>query len=224
MLNDFSNILNVSITSQEVIANLIVSLIAGLIISFFYRRSYNGPGYQASFVNALILLVIITSIVIMVIGNNLARAFGLVGAMSIIRFRTAVKETQDIIYIFFSLSIGMATGVGLHLLAILSTIFIGTVTFILSKSKFSTPVKSDLLLQFTFDSNGKETKEYNGLIDKYCRKSKLINAKAIGEADILELSYYVGFRNKEQTTEFVQHLRKIDGVVNVNLFFDEEYF
>lgn len=224
MLTDFNNILNVTLTSQEVISNLIVSLIAGLIISFFYRRSYNGPGYQASFVNSLILLVIITSIVIMVIGSNLARAFGLVGAMSIIRFRTAVKETQDIIFIFFSLAIGMATGAGLHLLAVLSTMFIGVIAFILNRSKFSIPVKSDLLLQFTFNSNGNETKEYNNLIDKFCRKSKLINAKAIGEGDTLELSYYVGFRKKEETTEFVQKLRKIDGVVNVNLFFDEEYF
>lgn len=224
MFNDFSNILNVSITPQEVLSNLIFSLIAGLIISFFYRKSYNGPGYQASFVNSLILLVIITSIVIMVIGNNLARAFGLVGAMSIIRFRTAVKETQDIIYIFFALAIGMATGVGLHLMALFSSIFIGVITLVLNSSKFSTPIKSDLLLQFAFNSNGKETKEYIDLINKYCRKSKLINAKAIGEGDSLELSYYVGFKNKEKTTEFVQHLRKVEGVSNVNLFFDEEYF
>ena len=118
----------------------------------------------------------------------------------------------------------MATGAGLHLLAVLSTIFIGIIAFILNRSKFSTPVKSDLLLQFTFNSNGKETTEYNNLIDKFCRKSKLINAKAIGEGDTLELSYYVGFREKEETTEFVQKLRKIDGVTNVNLFFDEEYF
>ena len=224
MLEDFSNILNVTITPQEMFANLIASLLAGIIISIFYRKSYNGPGYQASFVNSLILLVIITSIVIMVIGNNLARAFGLVGAMSIIRFRTAVKETQDIIFIFFSLAIGMATGVGLHLFAILSSVFIGTITLVLSKSKFSTPVKSDLLLQFTFNSNGEETKGYNDLINTYCKKSKLINAKAVGADETLELSYYVGFKNKDKTTDFVSKLKKVAGVKNVNLFYDEEYF
>ncbi|MEE9432139.1 MAG: DUF4956 domain-containing protein [Melioribacteraceae bacterium] len=224
MLDDFSNILNVSITPLEMIANLVVSLLAGIIISYFYRKSYNGPGYQASFVNSLILLVIITSIVIMVIGNNLARAFGLVGAMSIIRFRTAVKETQDIIFIFFSLAIGMASGVGLHVFAILSSVFIGTITLVLSKSKFSTPIKSDLLLQFTFSSNGEETREYNQLIDTYCNKSKLINAKAVGLDDTLELSYYVGFKNKDKTTELVSKLKKVTGVKNVNLFYDEEYF
>lgn len=224
MLKDFNNILNVNLTAQEVVLNLLVALITGVIISIFYRKSYNGPGYQASFVNSLIILVIITAIVIMVIGNNLARAFGLVGAMSIIRFRTAVKETQDIMYIFFSLAIGMAVGVGQHALALFGTIFIGTITYVLSRSKFSTPIKSDLLLQFTIDSDKNNNSEYNSLIDKYCRKSKLINAKAVGTENLLELSYYVGFKNKKQSTEFVQNLRKIDGIENVNLFYDEEYF
>ncbi len=160
----------------------------------------------------------------MVIGNNLARAFGLVGAMSIIRFRTAVKETQDIMFIFFALSIGMAVGVGLHVIALFSSIFIGIITYVLSKSRFSTPIKSDLLLQFTFNSNDKGNTEYNNLIDNYCRRSKLINAKAIGTEDFLELSYYVGFKDKDKTTEFVRKLRKVEGIVNVNLFYDDEYF
>jgi uncharacterized membrane protein YhiD involved in acid resistance len=224
MLKDFNNIFNVTATPQEILLNLIVALVAGILISLFYRKSYNGPGYQASFVNSLILLVIITSIVIMVIGNNLARAFGLVGAMSIIRFRTAVKETQDIMYIFFSLAIGMAVGVGQHGLALFGSFFIGSITYVLSKSKFSTPIKSDLLLQFNYDSLNNGVPAYSQLIDKYCKKSKLINAKAIGTDEMLELSYYVGFKNKENSTEFVQKLRKIDGVENVNLFYDEEYF
>lgn len=224
MLNDFNNIFNVTATPQEILLNLVVALITGILISFFYRKSYSGPGYQASFVNSLILLVIITSIVIMVIGNNLARAFGLVGAMSIIRFRTAVKETQDIMYIFFSLAIGMAVGVGQHGLALFGSFFIGSITFFLSKSKFSTPIKSDLLLQFNYNSSNNGVPDYSKLIDKYCKKSKLINAKAIGTDEMLELSYYVGFKNKENSTEFVQKLRKIEGVENVNLFYDEEYF
>lgn len=224
MLQDFYNILDVSITAQEMIINLLVSFIAGIIVSIFYRKSYNGPGYQASFVNSLIVLTIITSIVIMVIGNNLARAFGLVGAMSIIRFRTAVKETQDIMFIFFALAIGMASGVGLYNLAIGGSIFVGFIFYGLSKTRFSTPVKSDLLLQFTFDSSKGISQNYNDLIEKYCRKSNLINAKAIGTEDQLELSYYVGFKNKQKTTEFVQQLRKLDGLSNVNLFYDEEYF
>ena len=101
MLDDFQNVLSVSLSIGEVFENLVVALICGVIISIFYRLTYRGPGISFSFINSLIILALITSVVIMVIGNNLARAFGLVGAMSIIRFRTAIKETQDIIFIFF---------------------------------------------------------------------------------------------------------------------------
>jgi uncharacterized membrane protein YhiD involved in acid resistance len=224
MLKDINNIFNVTVTLQDTILNLVIALLCGIIISIFYRKSYNGPGYQASYVNSLILLVIVTSLVIMVIGNNLARAFGLVGAMSIIRFRTAVKETMDIIYIFFALATGMAVGVGLHGLALFSSVFVGLITLVLTKSNFATPVKSDLLLQFTFKVNGDDTKAYNDVIDKYCRRSKLINAKTLGESNMMELSYYLGFRDKAKSTNFVRELKKVSGVQQVNLFFDEEYF
>jgi uncharacterized membrane protein YhiD involved in acid resistance len=224
MLNDLKNILNVSVTPEDILINLFVSLIAGIIISFFYRKSYVGPGYQVSFVNSLIILVIITAIVIMVIGNNLARAFGLVGAMSIIRFRTAVKEMQDIIYIFFSLAIGMAVGVGFHGLALFGSIFIGTITYLLAKSKFSIPIKSNLLLQFVFDSEKNESQDYIRLINQYCKTFKLINTKAVGSENMIELSYYVGLKDKNDSADFIQRLRKLEGIENVNLFYDEEYF
>ena len=105
MFNDINNILQFSISFGQILENLFVAFLCGLIVSYFYRKTYLGPGYLNSFVNAQVILSMITAIVIMIIGNNLARAFGLVGAMSIIRFRTAVKETNDIIFIFFALAL-----------------------------------------------------------------------------------------------------------------------
>ena len=178
-----------------------------------------------SFINSLIVLALITSVVIMVIGNNLARAFGLVGAMSIIRFRTAIKETQDIIFIFFALSIGMASGVGLHALALASTIFIGLILYVLTKTNAVNPKKKDFLLQFSFQSNGGyEEAPFLSVFQKFCKDSKLINTKAMMENDSLELSYHVVLKDPKFITEFVNQLKNSKGVNNVNLFFDEEIF
>lgn len=225
MLNDFQNILSVSLSIGEVFENLIVSLICGLLISLFYRLTYRGPGMSYSFINSLIVLALITSVVIMVIGNNLARAFGLVGAMSIIRFRTAIKETQDIIYIFFSLAIGMASGVGLHALAFSSTVFIGLILFALTKTNAASPAKKDFLLQFSFSANGGyEEAPFISVFQKYCKSTKLINTKALMESDALELSYHVILKDVKLVAEFVKQLKTSKGVNNVNLFFDEEYF
>jgi len=121
MLEDFQNIEIFSPSIFDIAGNMLVAFVCGLIISVVYRMVYKGPSYSVTFVNSLVLLAMITSVVILVIGNNLARAFGLVGAMSIIRFRTAVRDTQDIIFIFFSLTVGMAAGVGLKIVAIIAT-------------------------------------------------------------------------------------------------------
>ncbi len=225
MLDDFQNVLSVSVSIGEVFENLVVSLICGLLISLFYRLTYRGPGMSYSFINSLIVLALITSVVIMVIGNNLARAFGLVGAMSIIRFRTAIKETQDIIFIFFALSIGMASGVGLHALALASTIFIGLILYVLTKTNAVNPKKKDFLLQFSFQSNGGyEEAPFLSVFQKFCKDSKLINTKAMMENDSLELSYHVVLKDPKFITEFVNQLKNSKGVNNVNLFFDEEIF
>ena len=225
MLDDFQNVLSVSLSIGEVFENLIISLICGLLISLVYRLTYKGPGISYSFINSLIILSLITSVVIMVIGNNLARAFGLVGAMSIIRFRTAIKETQDIIFIFFSLAIGMASGVGLHALALSSTIFIGIILYVLTKTNAVNPVKKDFLLQFSFlASDGYEEAPFLILFQKYCKSSKLINTKALIENDSLELSYHIILKDAKFVTAFVNELKNSKGVSNVNLFFDEESF
>jgi uncharacterized membrane protein YhiD involved in acid resistance len=225
MLDDFQNVLSVSVSIGEVFENLVVSLICGLLISLFYRLTYRGPGMSYSFINSLIVLALITSVVIMVIGNNLARAFGLVGAMSIIRFRTAIKETQDIIFIFFALSIGMASGVGLHALALASTVFIGLILYVLTKTNAVNPKKKDFLLQFSYRANGGyEEAPFLGVFQKFCKDSKLINTKAMMEVDSLELSYHVVLKDPKFITEFVNQLKNSKGVNNVNLFFDEESF
>ena len=225
MLQEFENIINYSITIGDVITNLLIAFICGFLISIFYRITYKGPGVQQSFLNSLVVLTMITTVVIMVIGNNLARAFGLVGAMSIIRFRTPLKETIDIIYIFFSLAIGMAAGVGLPYIALISTIFIGSVLWFLTKTNVVAPPKRGFLLQFTYYSDlGTEDVPYLDVINQYCHSSKLLNVKSIGKGDNLELSYYVKIKNTKMNSQFVKAIKIIEGINHVNLYFDEEQF
>lgn len=224
MFDDFSAILQYSLSTSEIIENILVALICAIFISIFYKKTYNGPGYLVSFANALILLSLITSIVIMIIGNNLARAFGLVGAMSIIRFRTAVKETHDIVYIFFALTIGMAAGVGLHSLAIIGTIFVGLISYMISILGVNMRNSKSTLLEFQIENGTAETSsDYQKTIAKYTKKMKLINIKTLDDQLTL-VSYYIRFRKDNHNFELVNQLQKIKGVLNINLFSDESEF
>lgn len=222
MLQEFSTILTTGITFEQVTINLLFALVCGLSISWIYRLTYRGPGFAISFVHALIYLAMITAVVIMVIGNNLARAFGLVGAMSIIRFRTAVKDTADIVFIFFSLAIGMAAGVGMHKLALGATMLIGLVMIIMAKSTAVLPMGRKFLLQFSLLGDRPDAVPYEAILKEYCRTYKLINVKTEEEESLYEISYYVDLRNEQQHYELVNNLKKLTGMLRVNLFYDEE--
>ncbi|MCW8850983.1 MAG: DUF4956 domain-containing protein [Melioribacteraceae bacterium] len=222
MLSEFSTFNLFPVSVFEIMVNVIVALSSGLFIAYIYKKSYRGAGYSAAFANSMIILTMITSIVIMVIGNNLARAFGLVGAMSIIRFRTAVKDTQDIVFIFFGLAIGMASGVGYHKMAIFGSLFIGLMIFLLTKSNFTSTKPNDYLLQFAFHPNGDKLPPYMPILNKYCKRHNIINAKTADDNDIMELAYYVKFRDKEKNHDFISELKSTHGVKNISLFFDED--
>jgi uncharacterized membrane protein YhiD involved in acid resistance len=221
MLEGFqSNLTNV-IEFNSFVVNLIVALICGFIISVFYRVSYRGPHYSTSFVQALVILSMVTALVIMVIGNNLARAFGLVGAMSIIRFRTAIKDTQDIVFIFFALAAGMAAGVGLNIIAVAGSLFIGAILMSLSKFEYARPHKKDYLLQFQcklIDGNTPHV----AVLERYCKRNKLINMQSLGSEDLYEFSFYIQLRDKTQRTGLVRELNRLTEITQVRLFVEEE--
>jgi len=213
------------VTGAQIVINICVALLCGLGIAWLYRQTYKGPGYPVTFVNSLVLLTMITAVVILTIGSNLARAFGLVGAMSIIRFRTAVKDTQDIVYIFFALAVGMASGSGAYMIAVVGTLCIGTVIFVFAKVGSSGGHKHEYLLEVSYSGNGDGTPTYFPLFRRYCRSHHVINTRSTGDDhERLEIAYYVRLRDKQDSDRFVRELRRSDGVNQVNLYFDEEQF
>ena len=222
MLNDFQNIDLFPLSIYEVITHLLVSLACGLFISGVYRITYRGPSYSRSFTQSLVLLAMITSIVILVIGNNLARAFGLVGAMSIIRFRTAVRDTQDIVFIFFSLTIGMAAGVGLSLLAIVGTLMISTVILLLVNIRFGNTGKQQHLLQISYQSTETNGARLTEILARYCKEVKLMNLKNTGPGGELEAFYQVVLKRNLLPEDLIRELNAVQEVFGVNLFFDED--
>ena len=212
------------LTIKDVFGRLLIALLCGILISIFYRLTYKGLSYSSTFVNSLILLTMITSVVIMVIGNNLAAAFGLVGAMSIIRFRTAVKDTQDIMFIFFALAIGLACGVDFTSVAVAGTLTIGTVFFVIVKLNISSQRRKDFLLQIMISGTLAENSGLDDILEKFCRSYKVVNVKSVGEEtnNNLEVSYYVKLKSEDNSNHFIQEMKKVNGVRFANLFFDEE--
>ncbi|MFN0107414.1 MAG: DUF4956 domain-containing protein [Blastocatellia bacterium] len=202
-------------------ANLFVALGCGVFIALVYRFTYRGASYSASFVNALVLLSLITAVVILVIGNNLARAFGLVGAMSIIRFRTAVRDVQDIVFIFFALTVGMAAGVGLNSVAIIATVFICVVILLLESVGFGRPPRLKHMLHVSYSGSAENETKLQAALKKHARRIQLTNIRNLPGKTDTEVFYHLSLRNVRKQSDFVRELRELDFVSGVNLLFEE---
>lgn len=215
LLNSVDNFTSIYLP-QEIIINLILSFVLGLIISVVYKHTHKGLSYSQSFMITNIFVAVIVCMVIMIIGNSLARAFALVGALSIIRFRTVVKDTKDTAYIFWSLAAGMASGTGSYFLAIAGTFIITSIAFILDKTNFGSIIKSEFILQFRTISNNSETSSlFNKTISKFSKSSTLLSSESSEDGESIKLSFDIVLKDEKNQTELISELSKIAGLKEI---------
>jgi len=220
LVKNFTNINEISHIYHpgEIIVNLVISFILGIIISLVYKKTHKGLSYSQSFLVTNIFVCVIVCMVIMIIGNSLARAFALVGALSIIRFRTVVKDTKDTAYIFWSLAAGMACGTGSYFLALAGTIIISGIAFILFFTNFGSIIKSEFILQFrTVAGDNKVTSEYNKIISNYAKSSTLLHSEASGDGKTIKISFDIVMKEDMQQDELISKIANISGLSEVVL-------
>lgn len=206
----------------DILINMIMAFIFGFVISSLYRITYKGYSYSASFVNTLIIITMVTAVVIMVIGNNLARAFGLVGAMSIIRFRTVLKDTRDIAFVFFSLAAGMAAGAGNYLIGLIGGTLISLIILVLFWGNYGSIHQKEMLLRFWMVPEEGAQSIYIPVFKKFLSNYSLLNVQSARLGQFLELSFYVSLKKKEQSQVFIRELSGLEGIERVSLVVGEE--
>ena len=201
---------------QEILINLTLAFILGVIVSIIYKKTHKGLSYSQSFMVTNIFVAVIVCMVIMIIGNNLARAFALVGALSIIRFRTVVKDTKDTAFIFWSLAVGMASGTGSYFLAVAGTIVISLIAIILHKTNFGSFVKSEFILQFILDQkDDKVTKKYLETIKKFTNSYTLLSSENSSDNNKIKLNFDIVMKEEKEQTELLKALSNIKGISEI---------
>lgn len=202
----------------EIILNLTLSFILGIVVSVVYKKTHKGLSYSQSFMVTNIFVCVIVCMVIMIIGNSLARAFALVGALSIIRFRTVVKDTKDTAYIFWSLAAGMACGTGSYFLALAGTIILSGIAFILYFTNFGSIIKSEFILQFrTASGDDNITSEYNKIINEYAKSSTLLHSEASGDGKTIKISLDIVMKEDRKQDELISKISNVTGLSEVVL-------
>ena len=206
----------------QIILNIALTFVLAFAIAWVYKKTHKGLSYSQSFVFTLVLMSVIVTVVMMVIGESVAKAFGLLGAFSIIRFRTAVKDTRDIGFIFFSLAVGMAVGTNNYQIAILGTILVLLIIFFLDKINFGSIMKHEYLLSFIVSNEKNTTNSFDSLFKKYFKNSLLLNINSKHDGKASEMTYHIGFVDENKKEEFVKELSNVSGVEKVHLITAKE--
>ena len=172
------------ISTGDMVLSLVTAIVAALIITYVYKKNYTGVSFTKQFALSIILLTMVTSLVIRTINSNLALSLGMVGALSIVRFRTAVKDPVDTIFMFWAITSGIMAGAGLYLTTVLATIILG-VLYSLSFMLIFKPTDRYLLVVKVNRNSS------NIITDKMKDKKKCVLKTESVKEDIVEFTYEV---------------------------------
>ncbi|MBK8100918.1 MAG: DUF4956 domain-containing protein [Planctomycetes bacterium] len=203
-------------TIYDFVVNIGVATLLGVVLALVYRHTHKGLSYSQSFTQTILLIAVIVAIVMMTIGNNLARAFALVGALSIIRFRTVVKDTRDTAFVFAALAVGMAAGTGLWQLACIGAAFLVVIVLLLYATNFGALYKSEFILRFSFDQN-QDSAAYLAKIGEFAKRSNMLHIEPSGDGRSLRLTYDITLEKDASAEKLTAALGQVSGVSDVVL-------
>ncbi len=194
---------------SEVLLAMLFAVIVGLFIFWVYKKTFTGILYSSGFALTLIGLTLVTTLVIIAVTSNVVLSLGMVGALSIVRFRTAIKEPMEIVFLFWSIAVGIVIGAGMIPLAVLGSVIIGIILLIFANRK---NVENAYILVLNCENEEAENTAADLLkstVKKYRIKSKTVNADGIELTTELKI--------KDDKMAFVNQMNKITGVKNATL-------
>lgn len=203
-------------SALDTLIGMVFALVIGLFIFMVYKKTFSGIMYSTGFAMTLVGLSLVTTLVIMAVTSNVVLSLGMVGALSIVRFRTAIKEPMEIVFLFWALAVGIVIGAGMIPLAVIGSAIIGVILVLFANRKIhNTPY----ILIVNCDDEKAEENAMNIIqksVEKYLVKSKSVNASGI------ELTAEI--RVKDAATSFLNRVNEINGVTGATLVtFNGEY-
>lgn len=223
----FSSTINENLTLGATLNIIFASLIMGLFISIIYIKTRGKEGYSHGFTVTLIMLPAIIAIIILLVGNNIARAFSLAGAFSLIRFRSTPGDPIDISYVFFTLAVGLACGMGYIAYGVLFALILCAVMVILSVTKYAKPKVNKMQLKITIPEDIDFQNCFEDILEQYTENYKVQRVKTSDFGSLFEIVYAIQPKEGINQKEFIDKLRCRNGnlciILNTQINDDKVY-
>lgn len=219
---DIASIFNIQdMTSEfsviDVVAVMVLSFALSVFIGWIYKITHRGTSYTQSFVFTLVMNGMIVALVMLIVGSNIARAFSLVGALSIVRFRNAVKDSRDVGFIFFTMAIGMAIGTQFYLLGVIAAVLISLAILLMTRFNWFAREMSNQILRIQIPNEASFETLFDKVFLQYTSASELISVDTVQSGTLADLTYSIGMKKSSQIEDFLAEIRRLNGNNKVTL-------
>jgi uncharacterized membrane protein YhiD involved in acid resistance len=195
---------------------LTMSLCFGYAVTLIYRWT-RGRAADGRFVSTLVLLTLLLSVTTIVIGDNIARAFSIVGALSIVRFRTVVEDTRDTAFVICAVAMGLAVGAGYAALPAMALPFIAVAAKVFGSPSFTALEGGHFRLQIRVAPDFARREDLQRELDATCREKSLLGIESVRAGTAIERSYEIGLSNEAAADALIARLSAIEGVISVEV-------
>lgn len=209
----------IGLSTAAILQNLLLAYVLAQFIAWLYVWTHRGLSYSRNMVHSIVLLGMIVTMVMLVVGDSIARAFGLVGALAIIRFRTVVRDARDTTFIFLALAVGIAIGAQHAVVAILGTIVISLVAALLQFTDFGTRHADTGTLRVR--GEGALAGPLESLLDHWCRTHEMIALREGSSGQESEYAYEIRLFHPTEREDLLRAVRAIPGTTAVTVAIEE---
>lgn len=222
-MNDFINQLsNFSDpgTALDVVSvglSLTIAAILSIIVAKVYQITYKGVSFSPSFMHTLVICAMVISAVMLIIGSNIARAFSLVGALSIIRFRNAVKDPRDVAYIFLTMGIGMACGTGFYWIGVVLTVVVSAVTIMMNFFEFGEHGLSEKILRIHTPETNNFESVFDDVLKAHVNSFSLVSAETSRMGTEMELTFSVRVKKEFSSEKLINDLAALNENLKIQI-------
>ncbi|RPH95670.1 MAG: DUF4956 domain-containing protein [Calditrichaeota bacterium] len=197
---------------QITLLSFLTAFLLSSIIAITYERTFHGFSYSRGLVQSMVLGSIISCLLMIAIGDNIARGIGIVGSLAIIRFRTNLRDPRDLVFLFAALGVGVAAGVQSYPTAIIGTLFFCLVVVVLYISPFGARRKHDGLLRFQIPFGSEAAGQATDILKKYTRNFVMVAMRNVSQGQVIDYAYQVKLADPSDNIRLTQELQTVDGI------------
>ncbi len=207
--------------SLTITYTVMLSFLLSVVLAVVYQKTFRGLSYSRNYVQAIVLISIISAVIIQSVGDSLARGIGIMAAMAIIRFRTNLKDPRDTLFLFASLAAGISCGAYAFNVAIIGTVGFSLAAMVLYFSPLGPTSYFDGMLRFNVPADNAERSDLERIIHQYCKAFSLVTLRELGQGERMDYAYHIKLRRGKTYESFLSDLKKLGSMQGLSLMMQE---